>query len=89
MKAHKGSYVNKTNEKPILRGGGRAGEKVGGLLFVKSCSVYSHHGGNTKHLLIARQADRQKNEYTGGDNIHATRMQIRNISSAIKRQPGF
>lgn len=22
MKAHKGSYVNKTNEKPVLRGGG-------------------------------------------------------------------
>lgn len=63
MKAHKGGYVNKTNEKPVLRGEGEQGEKgtVRDLLFVKGCSIYSqhrrsewcHHGGITWHLLMA------------------------------------
>lgn len=66
MKAHKGSYVNKTNEKPVLKAeGGNGGKGTARvlLLFVKSCSIYSHHwggelcchGGITKHLLMARK----------------------------------
>lgn len=64
MKAHKSSYVNKTNEKPVLRGEGVEGKKetLRDLLFVKGCSIYSRHwrkewwhhsGGITEHLLMA------------------------------------
>lgn len=46
MKAHKSGYVNKTNEKPELRGEKETQEKkeaLRDLLFVKGCSIYSHH----------------------------------------------
>lgn len=64
MKAHKGGYVNKTNEKPELRGEKeREKETLRDLLFVKGCSIYSrhwrskgdHHGRITLHLLMAEK----------------------------------
>lgn len=67
MKAHKGGYVNKTNEKPELRGEKETLERkkkketLRDLLFVKGCSIYSlhwksewcHHGCINSHRLMA------------------------------------
>lgn len=70
MKAHKGGYVNKTNEKPVLRGEGekRKKEALRDLLFVKGCSIYfrhwrsewCHHRGISQHLLMAEKQHTQR-----------------------------
>lgn len=65
MKAHKGGYVNKTNEKPVLRvEGEKEGdpqgfivcEKLLHLLSPLEKSEWCHHGSITEHLLMAEHS---------------------------------